>query len=222
MTAVLRLLDAADPAGAARDSTSGSERFAEEIARFEAADRLRPPPRGGVLFIGSSSIRMWTTLERDFAGLPVINRGFGGSEYEDLRCWAERIVHPYEPRWIVLYEGDNDLESGKSPERVAADFRVFVSTVRDRLPAVRIAVLSIKPSLARWRLEPQVRAANALVRACCESAQGLLFVDLFTPMLGVDGLPRPELFLEDGLHLNAAGYALWRERIGAALAGARE
>lgn len=222
VTAVLRPLDAADPAGAMSGATPGSGRFAEEIARFEAADRDRPPPRGGVLFVGSSSIRMWSTLERDFAGLPVINRGFGGSEYGDLRYWTERIVFPYEPRWIVLYEGDNDLESGKSPERVAADFRAFVSTVQGRLPTARIAVISIKPSRARWHLEPQVRAANALVRACCEAADGLHFIDLFTPMLGADGLPRPELFLEDGLHLNEAGYALWREHVVAALAGAHD
>ncbi len=185
--------------------------FAEEIARFEAADRAHPPRLGGVLFVGSSSIRLWPALDADFPGVNVLQRGFGGSELSDVVYYATRIVLPYQPRLIVLYAGDNDLAAGKSPAAVFRDYEAFVALVRRALPDTRIAFIAIKPSGARWALVEQVREANALVRRYAATDPGLLYVDVFTPMLGPDGLPREELFVADRLHMSARGYALWRD-----------
>ena len=200
------------PASRSAPAASRSpDAWAEEIARFEAADRISPPRPGGVLFVGSSSIRLWPALEADFRGVDVVQRGFGGSELSDVVTYAGRIVLPYRPRLIVLYAGDNDLAAGKSPEAVFADYQTFVTLVQRALPGTRIAFIAIKPSPARWALVDQIRAANALVRGYAAADPRLLYVDVFSPMLGPDGMPREELFVADRLHLNARGYALWRE-----------
>ena len=181
-----------------------------DILRFEEADRVTPPPAGAVLFVGSSSIALWHTLAQDFPATPVINRGFGGSQLADSVEFAGRIVTPYRPRFIVVYAGDNDLAGGKSPEQVAETFRRFVQVVRTALPGTPIAFVAIKPSLARWALIAQIRDANARIERQCRAGRGLHYVDIATPMLGADGKPRPELFVEDGLHLSRAGYDLWK------------
>ena len=186
-----------------------SSRWEKYIARFEAADKKQMPQPGGVLFIGSSSIRMWKTIEQDFPGLPVINRGFGGSQIADSNHFAGRIVHPYKPRQIVLYAGDNDVAAGKSPETVLADFQQFVKTVHAKLPKARVSFIAIKPSLSRWKLSGKMAMANSLVRNTCSKDKRLDYIDIWQPMLGDNGKPRPDLFLGDGLHLNAKGYALW-------------
>ena len=194
---------------AAVSADHDSSRWEKYIARFEAADKQQLPQPAGVLFIGSSSIRMWKTLEQDFAGLPVINRGFGGSQIADSNHFAGRIVHPYKPRQIVLYAGDNDVAAGKSPETVLADFQQFLKTVRAKLPKVRVSFIAIKPSLSRWKLSGKMAMANSLVRDACGKDKRLDYIDIWLPMLGANGKPRPDLFLGDGLHLNAKGYALW-------------
>ena len=186
-----------------------SSRWEKTIAQFEAADKTQMPASGGVLFISSSSIRMWKTLKHDFAGFSVINRGFGGSQIADSTHFAGRIVHPYKPRQIVLYAGDNDVAAGKSPETVLADFQKFVKAVHAKLPKARLSFIAIKPSLARWKLSGKMAKANALVRGVCAKDERLDYIDIWQPMLGDDGKPKPELFLGDGLHLNAKGYALW-------------
>lgn len=162
-----------------------------------------------MLFVGSSSIRLWSALEADFPSVDVLQRGFGGSELSDVVHYAPRIVLPYQPRLIVLYAGDNDLAAGKSPAAVFRDYQAFVALVRRALPETRIAFIAIKPSGARWALVEQMRAANALVRRYAATDPRLLYVDVFTPMLGPDGMPREELFVADRLHMNARGYALW-------------
>ena len=184
--------------------------WAEDMARFAAADAAQPPPHGAVLFIGSSSIRMWDTLARDFPGTAVINRGFGGSEIRDSTWYAGRIIVPYRPRQIVLYAGDNDLASGRSPQQLRDDFLAFVRRVRRDLPDVPIAFVSCKPSPSRLRLLDAQRQANALIRAEAAKLPHVDYVDVFSPMLDAAGQPRAELFLDDRLHMNAAGYALWR------------
>jgi lysophospholipase L1-like esterase len=183
-------------------------RWEKDIAAFEQRDREKPPAEGGVVFVGSSSIRGWD-LSKSFPGGDVINRGFGGSELADSVHFAPRIVLKYKPRLVVLYAGDNDLAAGKSPERVLADFRAFVEVVEQGQPGTRIAYLSIKPSIKRWKLIDKIREANSLIKAACEKDERLQYVDVATPMLGKDGQPRPELFAKDGLHLNAEGYQLW-------------
>jgi lysophospholipase L1-like esterase len=189
-----------------------------DIAGFEAADRVAPPAPGGVVFVGSSSIRMWSTLADDFAGTHVINRGFGGSRIADATRYASRIVLPYRPRLVVLYAGDNDLAEGRTPSGVLADLEAFVATVHRTAPSTPIAFISIKPSPARAALLPAMREANALVRAYARRARGVRYIDVFEPMLGADGAPRGELFGPDGLHMNARGYALWTRLVAPELA----
>lgn len=131
------------------------------------------------------------------------------SELADSVQYADRIVIPYHPRRIVLYAGDNDIAAGKSPERVLGDFQAFVEKVRASLPDVPISFIAIKPSLARWPLVEKIRQANRLVERYARDKKGLDYIDVFSPMLGPDGKPRQELFRQDGLHLNRAGYDLW-------------
>lgn len=206
----------------ARPATSRTEppnltRFDTEIRRFEAFDEASRPAPGGIVFVGSSSFRKWESLARDFPNLPVLNRGFGGSTFPEAQHYASRIVLAYRPREVVVYEGDNDLASGRTPQQVADDYRTFVRTVRDALPSARIVFVSVKPSPSRWQLAPAVREANRLVQAIVARDTLQSYVDVFTPMLGSNGRPKPELFVSDSLHMTPAGYAIWRERIGPAL-----
>jgi len=181
-----------------------------EIRAFETADRTANPAMGGVLFVGSSSIRLWPDLAGDFPGVSTINRGFGGSEIADATHFVDRIIVPYAPRQVVLYAGDNDLMNGRTPEAVASAFMAFVDAIRIRLPTVRISFIAIKPSPARAQLLSRASTANALIRRFAAGAVDVDFIDIHTPMLDAHGAPRPELFVDDGLHLNAHGYRLWR------------
>lgn len=194
----------------AADATPSSK-WEKDIRAFEASDKTNPPPRGAILFIGSSSIRMWKTLSQDFPEHRVINRGFGGSEIADSVQFAERIVFPYEPQMIVMYAGGNDINGGKSPEQVASDFKAFVAKVRVRLPETRMAYISIAPNPARWAQVEKIRAANRLIEEFCRAGERLTFINTFQHMLGSDSLPRPDIFLNDRLHMNAKGYELWTQ-----------
>ena len=200
-----------------KPTPTGPERWESEIRAFEEADRAEPPEPGAVLFLGSSSIRLWETLAEDFPGVRVLNRGFGGSETADATAFVDRIVTPYRPDAIVFYEGDNDLANGKSPEQVAADFSAFVDRVRADLPDVPIGYIAIKPSPARLNLLEAGRAANEAIEAYAEDHEGITFIDVVRPMLDTDGQPRGELFRDDRLHLNAEGYTLWRRVVGRGL-----
>ncbi len=193
------------------------EKWAAAIDKFTQHDVAVPPPREAILFIGSSSIVMWSSLTRDFPHHTVINRGFSGSELFDSAHYADRIAIPYAPRQIVVYAGENDLQNGKSPEDVHASFKTFVSRVHAALPKTRIAFISIKPSPSRAKIAAQVVAANALIAATCKADPRLAYIDIHTPMLDTQGKPRPELFLKDMLHLNETGYALWRPIVAAHL-----
>jgi lysophospholipase L1-like esterase len=201
-------------AQAPRRSTQNHEQWEKEIAAFEASDRENATPMGGVLFIGSSSIRLWTTLGKDFPDQPVLNRGFGGSRIADSTHFAPRIVFPYKPRLIVMYAGGNDINDGNTPEDVLADFQTFVTTVRRQLPGTRIAWISIAGNPARWAQADRVRKANALVEAYTKQAPNLAFIDIFPHMLDAAGQPRPELFVADRLHMSPAGYAIWVRIVG--------
>lgn len=184
-------------------------RWEADIQAFEAADREAAPAPGSVVFVGSSSIRMWETLEEDFPGIPVVNRGFGGSEMADALHFADRIVLPYQPSMVVVYAGDNDLWNGKSPQQVFGDFRALVQRIHREQPQTPVAFIAVKPSIARWSMADRVHETNALVAAYAASNPHVEFIDIATPMLGDDGTPRPELFLDDDLHLSEAGYELW-------------
>lgn len=193
------------PAAVVSDST----KWEPDILAFEQQDAVVRRMPGSVVFVGSSSIRLWESLHDDFPGVPIINRGFGGSRVRDSTWYADRIVTPYQPRAVVFYAGDNDLFEGRTPQQVRDDFAAFVDKVRASLPDVRIAFIAIKPSPSRATLLPQVREANALVREYAQRSEGVDYLDVFLPMLDAQGRPRPELFVEDQLHLNSSGYAIW-------------
>lgn len=184
------------------------ERWEEDIQAFEEKDKTDPPPKGGILFVGSSSIRKWV-LEESFPGLNAINRGFGGSHMEDCLYYTDRIVIPYEPKIIVLYEGDNDIASGKTPQKVFNDYKAFVKKVHKTLPDTHIAFIAIKPSIKRWEKVETMRETNSLIRDFNKKDCRLTYFDIDFPMIGENGQPRPDIFVDDGLHLNKKGYRLW-------------
>lgn len=202
-------------APAARGSQSADpdpNRFAKDIDAFEQWDSKNAFPAASVLFVGSSSIRMWRTRE-GFPDLPVINRGFGGSHISDVLHFADRIVLPYRPKVIVFYAGDNDVAGRKSAERVRDDYRRFVNLINNRLPQTRLIFVTIKPSGQRWTLWPEMNRANALICDLCKADDRLFFADLATPLLDSEGKPDDDLFLGDRLHLSPNGYAVWNETL---------
>jgi lysophospholipase L1-like esterase len=191
-----------------------ADRWKDTFEAFAAEDRLRAPRPGGVLFVGSSSIRLWDSLEKDFESLPIVTRrGFGGSRLSDCAQHVARLVLPYDPRLVIVYAGDNDLAEGATPADVLASFIAFVGAVRAKLPDTRIAYVSIKPSPLRAPLIGKAREANALIAAYASRHDNLDYIDVYSRMLAADGTPRAELYAPDLLHLNRAGYALWREAI---------
>lgn len=192
-----------------RDAANDHALWSRDIAAFEAADQAHPPAPGAVLFIGSSSIRFWTSVASDFPEVRTINRGFGGSEINDATFFADRIVAPYKPGAIVMYAGDNDIAAGDSPGFVLQEFQDFVRKARAVDPGVPIAFIAIKPSMARKALMPQIREANEKIRDWVAKQQGVTYLDIFNPMLGQDGQPQDKWFREDGLHMNRSGYELW-------------
>jgi lysophospholipase L1-like esterase len=184
-------------------------RWEKDIRAFETADKTDPPPRDAILFIGSSSIRRWTNVAEAFPGHKVLNRGFGGSQLSDSVAFVGRIVTPYKPKLVLLYAGDNDIASGKSPERVLADFKAFVGRIHAVLPGTRVGYIAIKPCPSREKFLDRVKTANRLIQEYTASDDRLLFIDTFTPMLTAEGRPRADLCVKDMLHLNAQGYELW-------------
>lgn len=214
-------LAAALAAGCASRSEPAAEvildaRWEASLAAFAEADKRNAPQPGGVLFVGSSSIRLWDKLEQQFDSLPVvIKRGFGGSRMEDCAIHVDRLVLPYRPKLVLVYAGENDLAEGRTPRQVADSFRRFAARVRQALPDTRIAYISIKPSPLRRNLMNEVRAANALIREHARASARVQYIDVFTPMLDGAGEPRAELFRDDALHLNDEGYALWKSVIAA-------
>lgn len=186
-----------------------AQRWDEDFAAFAAADKVRPPERGGVLFVGSSSIRLWEKLEGQLEMPLLIKRGFGGSRLSDCVEHVQRLVIGYAPKVVVLYAGDNDLAAGRSPAYIRAQFIAFVNEVHKALPDTRIAFVSIKPSPSRRIYLDDARAANGLIEAYAQGKKNIEYIDVFTAMLDEKGLPRAELFRADALHLNEAGYELW-------------
>lgn len=187
--------------------------WAGDMAAFAQTDRTSPPPHGGIEFIGSSSIRMWDTLARDFPTQPVFNRGFGGSEVRDSTWYAGQIVVPYAPCKVFFYAGDNDLNSGRSVSQVRDDVLAFVQRVHRDLPKTKVEYLSIKPSPSRAHLLPAINEANARIKAALAKLPNTGYTDIYTPMLGADGQPDARLFREDMLHMTPAGYAIWTKAL---------
>jgi lysophospholipase L1-like esterase len=183
-------------------------KWEKEIAAYEAADKVSPPPQGAALFIGSSTIRRWTTLAQDFPEHKVINRGFGGSQIIDSTHFAERLIFPHQPRQIFLRAGGNDLNAGKSPEEVFGDFKEFVGKVQGKLPETEIVYISVSHTVKRWALAEKEKAFNKLVKEYVAGKPKLKYLETGEMAIGPDGKPRAELFVADMLHFNAEGYKL--------------
>lgn len=188
-------------------------RWEKDIAAFAKADQESPTAPGGVVFVGSSSIRLWKTLATDFPAARPLNRGFGGSHISDCVYHFDRLVGVHRPRLVVLYCGGNDVAAGKTPEQVAADFREFCTRLHAALPDTRLVVNSIKITPSRWHLREPVAFANALIATHCAADPRRTFLDLTPVMLTPHGLPRDELYVDDCLHLNARGYEVWRAQL---------
>jgi lysophospholipase L1-like esterase len=189
-----------------------ADRWEKEVAAFEASDRIAPPPKGEIVFVGSSTIHHWDTTT-SFPDLKIINRGIWvngqGFELADALRYSDRIVIPYQPRIVVVYAGDNDISGGKTSEQVVVDAEKLINRLRAKLPDVRIVFIGLKPSPARWLQVDRMRTTNAMLRQLCERDDRVAYMDVDGPMMGWDEKPRRELFVEDGLHLSPEGYRLW-------------
>jgi lysophospholipase L1-like esterase len=189
------------------------------IRAIEARDRRRALGQGAIVFVGSSSLTLWSSLEEDMAPLPVLNRGFGGALIDDVVRYADRIVVPYHPAAVVLFAGTNDISGARpaSAEYVAERFDTFVAKVRLAASEALILYVAITPSRARWRLWPLAMEANRLIEARVRADAGLRFIDLGQFLLGPGGVPDPEFYRRDGLHPSQSGYRIWAREIAASL-----
>lgn len=203
-----------------RSAGGNLEFFANDIEAFVKADRVAPPAPGGIVFVGSSSIRLWTTLREDMAPLPVIRRGFGGAHLLHVNHALSRIVLPYAPRAVVLYAGDNDIAYGRSAEAVAAEFQQFVQAIHAALPGTDIWYLSMKPTTTQAIFWPELSRGNRQIAAVARDDPRVHFIDADALLLTADGKANADLLRFDGIHLNAKGYAAWTSLIKPALLAA--
>jgi len=180
-----------------------------EIRAFEASDKTNPPPKDAILFVGSSSIRFWTNLAECFPDKKTIRRGFGGSKMPDALHFADRIILPYKPKQVVVYEGDNDLAAARKPEEIVAEFKTLVEKIHAELPATKVWFLSIKPSPSRWQYEAIARQINSEIATYARDTKNVGYIDVWDAMLGPDGKPRDELYIKDKLHMTPKGYEVW-------------
>jgi lysophospholipase L1-like esterase len=188
-------------------------RWRKEVDRMVAEAATNAPAEGGIVFVGSSSIRLWSTLAQDFPGLTTINHGFGGSWLEDSVFYIDELVLVRKPRAVVLYAGENDLAGGATPEKVAADFQEFQQKLHAALPNARLIYIGCKPSPSRRQHHEKFVTANALIAAECAKDFRCTFMDIGDAMVGENWEPREELFVKDRLHMNAQGYAIWTRRL---------
>ncbi|BAV04331.1 GDSL-type esterase/lipase family protein [Filimonas lacunae] len=189
--------------------------FWYDIQQFKKSDSVQMPAANSILFVGSSSFTKWTDMQTWFPNYTVINRGFGGSSLPDVIRYADDIIFPYQPKQIIVYCGDNDLAASDtvSAATVANRFIQLFQLIRNRMPAVEVDYVSIKPSPSRAKLMPKMVEANVLIKAFLRKQTHAGFIDVFTPMLNKKGQPREELFVEDRLHMNATGYKIWQQAI---------
>lgn len=189
--------------------------FYNDIREFKKKDSAQMPPQDAILFVGSSSIRMWDDLQKDFPKKTVINRGFGGSSLPHVIDYADEIIFPYNAKQIVIYAGENDFAASDtvSAQTVAARFQQLFHLIREKQPEVPIVFISIKPSPSRAHLMRKMSEANQLIREFLREHKKTEFVDVYTLMLNDSGHPKEEIFLEDRLHMNRKGYDIWKKAI---------
>lgn len=189
--------------------------FINDINRFKEQDKLNPPPTNAILFIGSSSFTMWYDVQEQFPDYTIINRGFGGSTLEDLIRYVEYIVYPYKPKQIVIYCGENDFASSDtiSVQIVAERFTHLYNLIVIKYPDVKISYVSMKPSPSRWHLSKRFIDGNRFIQQFLEAKPNTSFINVWDKMLKSSGIPDSTIFLEDMLHMNKNGYAIWQKEI---------
>lgn len=188
--------------------------FYKEIRSFEAQDSIQAPPEHAIVFVGSSSFKMWTNVQQSFPDHTIINRGFGGSSLPHVIDYADKIIIPYKPKQVVVYCGENDFMSDTvTSEIVVERFKTLFRLLRKDLPRTEIVFVSMKPSPSRQQLMPKIAAANASIRKFLQKNRRAVYVDIWDAMLDSNGQPRKELFLKDMLHMNEKGYAIWQKAI---------
>lgn len=189
--------------------------FFQEVEAFSKLDAERPPPPNAILFIGSSSFKLWKGVDSCFPGKTIINRAFGGSSLTHQIDYIDRIVYPYSPRQILIYCGENDIAVSKliTADTVLRRFKRLHALIRIKYPKVSISFVSIKPSPVRAEFLPTVIESNKLIKSFCRRSRKTDFIDVFTPMLGLNNKPREDIFLSDRLHMNREGYAIWTKSI---------
>lgn len=189
--------------------------FYNDILAFKKQDSIQAPPKGAILFIGSSSFTNWKDVQSYFPNYTIINRGFGGSSLTDQIRFANVLIFPYQPKEIVIYCGENDLAGNDtvSGQTVFHRFQFLFEMIREKLPTVPIVFISLKPSPSRAHLFPKMKVANSLIKEWLSKQKNTAFVDVYSAMLMSDGKPMPEIFLSDSLHMNAKGYAIWQKAI---------
>jgi len=183
----------------------------KEISALEQANKVNSAGKKGIVFTGSSSIRLWEGLPQYFPGKNILNHGFGGSQTDEVAHFADRLITNYKPKQVVIYVGDNDIAAGKSPEKVFADFKDLFIKIRESTPKANITFISIKPSPSRKQYYTAIQETNSLVKDFLEDRKKTAFVDVYTPMLGSNGKPKPGLFRPDSLHMTQAGYDIWAQ-----------
>ncbi len=189
--------------------------FYEDIQQFKKQDSISSPPKNAILFVGSSSFTKWQDVQSYFPGYTIINRGFGGSSLPDVIRYAKDIIIPYHPKQVLMYCGDNDLASSDTvtPQMVAHRFKTLFHIIRNKLPKANIAYVSIKPSPSRRHLMTKMKQANLVIKSFLQKQKNTSFIDIYQPMLLPDGKPIPDIFIEDSLHMNEKGYAIWKKAI---------
>lgn len=183
------------------------------IAKFEKQDSLKQPPVGANLFVGSSSFARWRGMADYFPGYTVINRGFGGSQFVDALYFADRLFKPYKPAKIFIYEGDNDLTAGKSPEKVLNDARALREVIAKQLPGVPVVFVSAKPSVARWHLKEKYETFNKGLEQYARNTKNTEYADVWNPALDEHGMVYHHIFVNDSLHMNPDGYKIWQKAL---------
>jgi lysophospholipase L1-like esterase len=189
-------------------------RFESTIQEFENEDKANGYLPEYVLFTGSSSIRMWKTLEADMAPVPVLNRGFGGSTIPDVLYFADRIILPHHPKTIVFYCGENDLSNDEAEAKLALKrFKEFHKYLKKNLPETQLYFIAIKPSIRRENYWPKLQEANKKLKKFMDGKKNYFFVDVASKMLDENGKVFQDIFLEDNLHMNEKGYKIWTETL---------
>ena len=184
-----------------------------EIKEYKAEDERNFPKSDGILFVGSSSLRMWKNLEEVYKDYNAINRGFGGSTLGQAIYYADDIIFPYKPKQIVIYSGENDLAEGAGIDVTFDRFKTLFDIIRKKMPNVPIAFISIKPSVSRVNLMPQMAATNQLIAYFLAKQTNTKYINVFDAMLQDNKQPKTDIFLSDNLHMNEKGYQIWTKII---------